>query len=110
MISDFFEMDGWDTFYVGASTPADAIVDLLLARRADLLAVSATMTGHVRTVVQLIAEVRQGLGAVPIRIMVGGYPFNVAPGLWKTVGADGFAPDANAAVRIGTDLVAASGR
>jgi len=38
-------------------------------------------------------------------VMVGGHPFTVAPALWRTVGADGTAADAEAAVAL-----AASGR
>jgi methanogenic corrinoid protein MtbC1 len=36
--------------------------------------------------------------------MVGGYPFNIAPDLWKTVGADAFARDAMEAVAVAARL------
>jgi MerR family transcriptional regulator, light-induced transcriptional regulator len=40
------------------------------------------------------------------KIMVGGYPFNVSPHLWQKVNADGFAPSADEAVKVGLQLVA----
>jgi methanogenic corrinoid protein MtbC1 len=33
-------------------------------------------------------------------VLVGGYPFNIAPKLWKSVGADGFARDAQQALHV----------
>jgi MerR family transcriptional regulator, light-induced transcriptional regulator len=96
MVADFFEMEGWDTYYVGASTPTESILRTLAEREADILAISATMTFHIRPVVELIARVRER--KVPTLILVGGYPFNISDGLWQTVGADGHARDAEEAV------------
>jgi methanogenic corrinoid protein MtbC1 len=40
--------------------------------------------------------------------MVGGHPFNVDPALWRTVGADGTAADADAAVALAGHWLAGS--
>jgi len=106
MVADFFEMAGWDTYYLGANAPARSIVKAVEERKAEVLAVSATITGHIGMVAELIAAVRSGLGGRPVRILVGGYPFNIAPDLWRKVGADACAPDAAAAVEIGSRLAA----
>jgi methanogenic corrinoid protein MtbC1 len=110
MVADLFELAGWDTYYLGANTPADSIVATLAAQRADVLALSATMTFHLGTVAGLIAEVRRSDAQRnlhrPLKIMVGGYPFNVAPDLWRGVGADGYAPDAVSAIDVATQLLA----
>jgi methanogenic corrinoid protein MtbC1 len=42
-----------------------------------------------------------------LKIIVGGYPFKVAEGLWKNIGADGFAPNADEAVQLADRLTAA---
>ncbi len=97
MVADFFEMSGWDSTFLGANTPPESIVRMAAERRADLLALSATMTFHVSRVRDLIALVRAGGSSRP-RVLVGGYPFNISPGLWRKVGADGYAPDAAGAV------------
>ncbi len=104
MIADFFEMEGWDTFYLGANTPTPSIVQTILERQADLLAVSATMTMHVGAVRELIAAIRASRASTA-KIMVGGYPFNVAPDLWQKVGADHYAPNADSALATAKEIV-----
>jgi methylmalonyl-CoA mutase cobalamin-binding domain/chain len=104
MIADFFELDGWDTYYLGANTPADSIAAAVVEKRAHLLAISATMTAHLGVVSELIQEVRASPGAASVCIMVGGHPFNSVPGLWRTSGADAYAKDASEAVQVGRDL------
>lgn len=106
MVADFFEMEGWDTFYIGASAPAASVVQAVAERRADVLAVSATITSHVRALREVIAAVRASAECRGVKILAGGYPFNVAPGLWREVGADASAPDAPAAVAAAARLVA----
>lgn len=105
MISDFFEMDGWDTFYLGASTPLRSIVQTVIDRGAHLLAVSATMTFHVRGVKELIAAIRSNPACRNVKILVGGYPFNAAPDLWRQTGADAYARSAAEAVSTGNELM-----
>jgi methanogenic corrinoid protein MtbC1 len=104
MVADFFEMHGWDTYFLGANMPTASILDMLSKRRAALLAISATMTFHVPLVRELVAETRKS--GLKVRIMVGGYPFNIAPRLWESIGADGYAPDARLAVSLAEKLVA----
>lgn len=108
MVSDFFEMEGWDTFYLGANVPAASIIDMLIKRRADVLALSATMTYHVRTVEEIIKAVRRNEHTKEVIILVGGYPFNVEPTLWKQIGANGAASDAGQALHLAEHLVGIS--
>lgn len=96
MVADFFEMEGWDTYFLGANTPQPSIVQAVLEHKADLLAISATMTFHVSHVSELIQAMRQD--NPKIHILVGGYPFNLSDRLWQTVGADGYARDAASAL------------
>lgn len=107
MVSDFFEMEGWDTFYVGANAPTQSVVRAAAERKADVLAVSTTITSHVGALKELIAAARADEACRGVMIMVGGYPFNAEPGLWREVGADAFAPDAESAVVIADRFVAA---
>ncbi|HZG53598.1 MAG TPA: cobalamin-dependent protein [Pyrinomonadaceae bacterium] len=104
IIADFFEMEGWDTYYLGANCPTNAILQALTERNAHVLAVSATMTFHVRAVENLIAAVRASEDFKAIKIMVGGYPFNIEPELWQRVGADAYASDASDAVAMASSL------
>lgn len=105
MVSDFFELDGWDTFYLGANTPAPAILQALKERNAGLIVISTTMTFHIRSVGELIEKIRADEQAKNTLIMVGGYPFNIAPDLWREIGADGFSTDAPGAVETANRLM-----
>jgi len=63
-----------------------------------VLAVSATMGHRLHAVRDLVERVRAHPRCARLRILVGGHPFTVDPALWRTVGADGSAADAEAAV------------
>lgn len=96
MVADFFEMDGWDSYFLGANTPPNSVIQTVAERSADVLAISATMTFNVNKVSEIIRLLRADSSA-RVRVMVGGYPFNLSPDLWQSVGADGYAHDAETA-------------
>jgi len=108
MVGDFFELAGWDSYYCGANTPHAAVVLSAIERAADVLAVSATMGHHLHAVQELIEQVRADPRCARLRVMVGGHPFTVDPALWRAVGADGTAPDADAAVALAESWLAGS--
>lgn len=101
MVADFFEMEGWDTFFLGGNTPTSGVLQQVAERAPHVLAISATMSFHAQGVAELIAATRAA--GNPPRILVGGPPFNSLPGLWKDVGADGYAPDAAGAVAVAAE-------
>lgn len=105
MVTDFFEMDGWDTYFLGANTPIGSVLDTVVERGANLLAISATMTFHVGKVKEMIQQLRQSEQTKTTKVLVGGYPFNIAPDLWQSVGADGYASDAKHALGIAERLM-----
>lgn len=106
MVADIFEMEGWDTYYVGADTPIESILQTIKDHGGDVLGVSTTMTFHINRTVELIECVRQTTLGEEIKIIVGGYPFNIAPQLYQHVGADGYATDAQDALLLANRLVA----
>lgn len=110
MVADFFEMDGWETLFLGANMPADSIADALEQFGPDLLAVSTTINRHVSRVRTLITKVRASEGGKSVKILVGGYPFLADSELWREIGADGYAMDALQAVATGNALVDATAR
>ncbi|MEO6235967.1 MAG: cobalamin-dependent protein [Vicinamibacterales bacterium] len=107
MVTDFFEMDGWNTYFLGASTPAQAVVDAVVQQGAQVLAISATMPSHLRRVEELIRLVRAHSACGDVMILVGGAPFALAPALWMKVGASATARDAEEAVATVRHLVPA---
>jgi MerR family transcriptional regulator, light-induced transcriptional regulator len=105
IVADLLRRDGWRAFYLGAGVPASDVVAMLVEQRADVLALSATMAGHVPAVRRLVDAVRDEPRCADVKVVVGGRPFLVAPGLGKAVGADGLAPDAAEAVGVCNALV-----
>lgn len=101
MVADFFEMDGWDTYYIGGNTPAQSLIEAVRDQHADVVALSSTMAFHLPVVHYLVRSLRADPGTRDVKIIVGGYPFNIVPALWKQVGADAYAGNADEAVTIG---------
>lgn len=105
MVTDFFEMDGWDTYYLGANTPNDSIVQMLNETNADILAISATIYFNIPQVTELIEYVRNEIHPENLKIMVGGKAFNSYEDLWKDTKADGYATDADGAIKEAIKLI-----
>ena len=99
MVADFFEMEGWEVCYLGANMPAHDVIHMLDRKRAELLAISVTLGGHIVQVRELIEAVRAAPVGKRVKIMVGGQPLNRAPETWRTLGADFTASNAREAVR-----------
>lgn len=105
MVTDFFEMEGWDTYYMGANMPSDNLISAIKEYEADVLAISVTMPLHLEKVETLIKAIRRKKGITDLKILVGGYVFRTEPGLWKKIGADGSAASAKEAIEIATEMV-----
>jgi methanogenic corrinoid protein MtbC1 len=105
IVSDFFELSGWDCDFLGANTPAESLLASLAATPPDLIAASATMTYHVDLIRQFIASLRARTDIPYIPVLVGGRPFLVAENLWQRIGADGCGYDAESAIARGAELV-----
>lgn len=104
VLADFFELDGWRSIYAGADLPTDDLATAAVYFEADLLVLSAALPTQLKSTRQIIRAVR-GLPERDVKILVGGVAFADAPELWKSLGADGYAPDADGAVELGRQLL-----
>jgi methanogenic corrinoid protein MtbC1 len=97
-----------DVTDLGVNVPAEKFVEEALAHDAQVIAVSAMMVhtatgeGGARKVRQILKE--RGLEN-RFRLVVGGAPYRFDNELYKTVGADGWAPDGVNAGRVIVDLI-----
>lgn len=105
IVADLFELDGWDADYFGANTPTRDLVTTLERAPPDLVAVSATMTYHIDAVRELIRRLRQSSRLAGIPVLVGGRPFLLSDSLWRQVGADAWAVDADDAIAKAATLI-----
>jgi methanogenic corrinoid protein MtbC1 len=98
MVCDVFTMNGWEAIYLGASIPMSEIVTLVELEKPEILALSITIAPNLPKAAALIGAIKANPRCGDTKIIVGGYPFNSCPGLWKRIGADAFARDAVAAM------------
>ena len=104
MISDVLEEEGWKCFYLGTNTPTASLVQAVDDRHADILAIAATMPFNVDTVATTIIHVRAGSARTNLKIITGGQAFNMDEGLWKKVGADGYARNLSETIEVVNSL------
>lgn len=105
MVCDFFEFEGWDTYFMGANTPGSSILKVLQTRSVDLVCISATMGLGIATIRDISHLLREKLGPRCPKIMAGGLPFLINPHLASAVGADATARDARHAVAVAARLL-----
>ena len=104
-VSDFLEMNGWNTYYVGANLCHTELHGVLNRYRPDLLAMSVTMNFNTDSARNLIEIVRSGNSAVDLKVMVGGQAIQRVKNLWMDLGANATAGNSEEAVRVANDLV-----
>jgi methanogenic corrinoid protein MtbC1 len=100
MLADFMEMDGWDVIYLGANTPANEIIAILKRNKPFIAALSVATVFNLDKARQVIQMIKEDHETSAIKVMIGGLAFNDMPQLWKTIGADGYAANAEDALFI----------
>lgn len=106
MVADSFEFEGWETRYLGANTPANALLEQVRSFRPHLVGLSASLPQQLRALRETIATLRAGCGDDCPRITVGGLVINQFPDLARSIGAEVLGADAcsaAAAARAFTD-------
>jgi methanogenic corrinoid protein MtbC1 len=99
MVSDAFEVAGWDVSFLGTNTPTPAIVSFVAETNPNLLGLSAGLAHHVITLRDVIARVRAEMGNSAPQIIIGGLPLGAHRGSVLRLGADECFFDAREAVR-----------
>jgi MerR family transcriptional regulator, light-induced transcriptional regulator len=104
IITDLLELDGWQTWYLGASVPPAAAVQLCVEQNADALLVSATLPPHIGAVAEVVRLFRARPELAKARVIVGGRAFRAVPDAWRDIGADGHARNADECLALLDDL------
>lgn len=105
MVADFFEMDGWDTYYLGASLPIEDVRRHVKENRTDLLAISATIATNLDFVQRLVEKVRHDDPDNGPVILLGGRAFGQDGSLAVRFGAHALVSNAQEAVSVGNGLI-----
>jgi len=105
MVADLFELNGWDTNYLGANLPKDEIIEFAKLYQPDVIALSITMPYHLSNLSDTIKEIRKHTELKNVKILVGGWPFVDNESLYQKVGADAFAINAMEGIDIAKKLL-----
>lgn len=104
-VADFFEMAGWQTIRLGADVPTVDLVESIDCFDVDLLALSVCLSVQLDTAKTVIEAVRSECRGHGPKIIVGGLAFADSGDLAVQIGADGYAPDPDEAVRLAGELL-----
>ncbi|MCB2209630.1 cobalamin-dependent protein [bacterium] len=85
MVADYLTMDGWDTYFLGANTPIDSLIEKIQTKTPLLLGISVTMSHHIPQLLNLIDKIKENARHSSLKIIVGGRPFIVSPSLCKNL-------------------------
>jgi len=99
MVADFLEMEGWKAVFLGSNLSLQDILQAARGHRPAVLALSATMAYNVDSAARLVRLTRESQELQSVGILVGGQAFHHDPELWKRTGADGYAANADEAVK-----------
>lgn len=75
MVADFFELNGWRGYFLGANTPVSDLLLCIQEKQTDVVALSLTLVSGLDVLLDLAAEVRRRFPSVPI--LVGGQAFRL---------------------------------
>ncbi len=73
MISDVFEMNGWNTYFLGANTPIQDLISYVKKIKPDFLAVSLSIYFHLPLLENMVQELKEEFPE--LSILVGGQAF-----------------------------------
>lgn len=93
MVSDFFELSGYESIFIGANTPKDSFIDSIKGLNPKYLSIGVTNPYHLFSTKELINRIRN-LDKEVI-ILVGGHAFNGNENFAKEIGADIYIKDFN---------------
>jgi len=100
MISDAFELNGWEVQFAGANTPTRDLVEQVAAWRPHVVGLSIAFPHQLDAARDAIVSLRSRLGERCPKVIVGGAAVNQFTALAEYLGADGHAANALAVMEL----------
>lgn len=75
MVSDIFESNGWNSYFLGANTPTLELISFAKIVKPDIIAISFSIYFHLPTLEMMIQKIRDEFSDIPI--LVGGQAFRI---------------------------------
>lgn len=104
MVADLFELEGWESYYLGGQLPDEGILGAIEEWKAALVILNVPTVHEVARARELIAKIREIHGS-RICVLMTGEPFRKDPVLWKHIEADGTAVTPEVASRVTRKLI-----
>lgn len=98
MVSDAFQLAGWDVQYLGANVPTPALIRQVAEWKPDLVGLSVSFPQQLRIVKGIMAQLSERFGSARPAVVIGGLAINRFDQLAGMVGADAHSANAQAAV------------
>ncbi|MCT4584462.1 MAG: cobalamin-dependent protein [Peptostreptococcaceae bacterium] len=105
MVCDFFEMDGWDTTYLGANLPIESVIEELKIYKPNLIAISTTLVINLGYTLDLIKRIKEEDELKEVLIFIGGKFLNECEGVVDSINVDGYGKDAIETLKIANKMV-----
>lgn len=87
LVSDFFTICGFDSIFVGSSTPKEELINILDVLNPKCISLSVTNYYNLVSAKKTIGEIRK-VPVKDLKIIVGGNAFLRNPAAYKEIGAD----------------------
>lgn len=98
-ISYLMEIEGWRTIYLGSDIPQIELPNTLATYEADVLLLSVALTSQIPATARTISAIRTRCER-PVKVLVGGNGLADNTNVWREIGADGYAADAESALEL----------
>lgn len=103
LVASMFEGCGFEVVNLGVDVDSEKFVAAIVENKADIVCMSALLTTTMNYMKDVVAAIEAAGLRDKVKIMIGGAPLNEA--FVKTVGADGYSSNANAAVHMARGFV-----
>ncbi len=104
MVSDAFQLAGWDVQYLGANVPQASILQQVALYQPNLLGLSVSFPQQLGKVRQIIARLVESHGAARPAVIIGGLAINQFSRLAGQLGADAWSPNAHSVVAFANSI------
>ncbi len=103
IVKVLLESNGYEVIDLGKDIPCAAFIKAVMREKPGILALSSLMTTTMTRMEEVIALLESNGLRNGIKVMVGGAPVNEA--FARSIGADGYSPDAPSAVQLADRLL-----
>lgn len=105
LVASMLEGCGFEVINLGVDVSSDKFIEAVKEHNANIICMSALLTTTMNYMKEVVAAVEAAQLKDKVKIMVGGAP--LTEGFARSIGADGYSSNANAAVALARNLMGA---